>query len=124
MNGVKESHITLGRILRGIGIVALVVLLVWYIHFQARNFIQGPLVMLEDYYEPIQHEQTLVLEGVAKNIVRLTLNGREITTNAEGHFGETVHLERGYSILSLHAEDRFGRATTVERAYVYLPKES
>lgn len=124
MNDVRESNITLGRILRGLGMIALLVLLAWYVHFQARNFIQGPLLTLESAYEPVLHEQTVSLRGTAQNIVKLTLNGREITTDAEGNFGETVHLEKGYSILNLYAEDRFGRATSIERTYVYSPKES
>jgi hypothetical protein len=118
------SNITLGSLLQFIGIGILVTLLVVYVHFQARFFLQGPIVTLFGDYTPLQHTRTIKLEGSTQNIVKLTLNGREIHTTESGMFSQEVILENGYSILEIHAQDRFGRTTTLKREYVYVPKEA
>ena len=115
------STITLGSFLRTLGIVVLLLLLTVYVHFQARFFLQGPMLTLDSDIPVLHHEQTVVITGTARNIVKLTLNGREIHTDKEGAFHETLILERGYTITTLWAEDRFGRETTITKTLVYEP---
>lgn len=115
-------NITLGLGLRFIGITTLILLLMWYVQFQARNFIQGPAITLLGSYDSVQHERNTTLTGTARNIVKLTLNGKEIHTNESGEFTHTLILENGYTIIKLAAQDRFGRTTTIEREYVYAPE--
>ncbi len=50
----------------------------------------------------------LKLQGNAKNAVKLTLNGREITINEQGDFNETLVLLPGYNIINIIAKDKFG----------------
>ncbi len=119
--GGRTHYITLGFILRILGIVVLIIMLSLYMLYQARSFITGPLITLTDTYTPTQNERTMILTGHAENIVQLTLNGREIHTTKEGVFRETLVLEGGYTIIELHARDRFGRTATVRREYVYSP---
>jgi hypothetical protein len=69
----------------------------------------------------VSHTQHVTVTGTAKNIVKLTLNGREIHTNETGDFTHELVLENGYTILTLAAQDRFGRATSLTRTYVYVP---
>jgi hypothetical protein len=121
MDCINTHSLTLGKILRVLGVVALVSLLVWYVHFQARNFLTGPTIDLDDTYGVLHHEQSIVLSGTAHNIVKLTLNGREIHTNEEGSFAQTLVLEHGYSIMTLEAQDRFGRITSLQKEFVYTP---
>lgn len=113
---------TLGTCLRLLGIAILGILLVWYVHFQARSFIEGPSIALNDTGDILHHERTIVLTGTTKNIVGMTLNGREIHTNENGDFSERLILEDGYTIMTLYAEDRFGRSTTLTREFVYSPE--
>ena len=121
MECVSSNNITLGTCLRFLGIGILVSLIVWYVHFQARNLIEGPLITLEDTHGVLHHEKTIPLVGKTHNIVKLTLNGKEIHTNEEGAFTQTLVLEDGYTIMTLHAQDRFGRTTSLTREYVYRP---
>ncbi len=93
-----------------------------YVHYQARNFLAGPVITLTDTHTPIQHERTVMLEGHAENIVLLTLNGREIHTTEDGVFRETLVLPYGYTIIELYAKDRFGRTETLTREYVFVPQ--
>jgi hypothetical protein len=121
MQSIPFRALTLGNVLRGLAILGLVLMVVGYVHFQARNFIQGPAISLDGEYSPVQHERRLTLHGNAENIVKLSLNGKEIHTDKEGVFTHELVLENGYTIMSLTAEDRFGRMTSIVREYVYVP---
>lgn len=121
MNGINTHTFSLGTILRFLGVTILICLVIWYVHFQARNFLTGPTIMLESSDTIVYQEQRVVLTGVAQNIVKLTLNGKEIHTNEEGVFTHSLVLEHGYTIMTLEAKDRFGRTTTLTREYVYSP---
>lgn len=118
---MTTSTLTLGSILRFLGIALLICLLVWYVHFQARNLLAGPSVVLNDTYDVVHHERRIPLSGSVQNIVKLTLNGKEIHTNEDGVFTEALILEQGYTRMTLEAQDRFGRKVSLERAYVYVP---
>jgi cytoskeletal protein RodZ len=107
--------------IRFFGIVVLIGTIAWYVQFQARNILEGPTIDLTDEYVPVQHERHVDLTGNARNIVKLTLNGREIQTNESGEFTQTLVLTNGYTIMELTAQDRFGRTTSVQRTYVYVP---
>jgi hypothetical protein len=53
-------------------------------------------------------EETVQVSGKAKNAIKLTLNGREISIDRSGNFEETVALFSGYNIITLEAKDKFG----------------
>jgi len=121
----NSVSVHLGTILRLAGIVLLCTFFTWYVLFQARNFINGPVITLSnDATQHVYHEQSLMLTGNAQNIVKLTLNGREIHTNKHGDFSQLLVLENGYTIMTLFAQDRFGRTTTLSREFVYSPQSS
>lgn len=95
--------------------------LVLYIIFQARFLIAGPEVTLVNEAESVQNQPTVTLAGTARNIAKITLNGRQIFTDQTGHFSETLVLENGYTIATIKATDRYGRDTSVVRSFVYTP---
>lgn len=117
--GITQTTPTLRRILIFCGVSILILSTLLYIAYQARNIILGPSITLEDTHTIVHTERTVLLAGTAKNIVQLTVNGKEIHTDASGAFAHTLVLEKGYSVVLLTAEDRFGRTTTVRREYVY-----
>ncbi len=94
-----------------------------YTLFQARFLLAGPRLSLSNEPNLIQQERVILLEGQAKNIVKITLNGREIYTDKNGYFKEELVLENGYTITTLEGTDRFGRRTTLSRNFVYQPKD-
>lgn len=124
MSSVFTSTWTLRKCLRVLGVGILIGITLIYVLFQARNLIQGPAIILTDTYTPVHQDKIITLSGKAENIVKLTLNGKEIHTDAEGVFSHDVVLERGYTIVTLAAQDRFGRSTSVVREYVYVPLDS
>ncbi len=118
---MMRLSITLGSLIKFLGIVTLIVFIIVYVQFQARNILLGPTISLTSESEVLQYERTVILTGVARNIVKLTLNGREIHTTETGDFSQTLVLENGYTIMELAAQDRFGRTTTLTREYVFVP---
>ncbi len=92
-----------------------------YTIFQARFLIEGPQISLTDTAASVQEARVITLSGVAKNIVMLTLNGREIYTDRNGFFNEALVLENGYTIATLTAHDRFGRTQKLTQNFVYAP---
>lgn len=92
-----------------------------YILFQARLLLQGPQITLTQQPAIQQNSRTMQLEGLAQNIVGITLNGRPIYTDENGYFKETLILENGYTIATLRAQDRYGRATALTQTFVYTP---
>lgn len=102
-------------------VVLIVVLLLSYVAYQARYLIQGPAIELTSEPDIVQSDRFVMLEGTARNIARITLNGRQIFTDETGQFREALVLENGYTIATLTAYDRYGRATNLARPFVYRP---
>ncbi len=99
-------------------------ILVLYIIFQARFLILGPQISIntpEDAQEVL--DPVLVINGKAKNVAWLSLNGRQIFTDENGLWSEKLLLSPGTSIMTLTAHDRFGRQSQ-EQVRVILIKNS
>lgn len=124
MASFTPGSFILPKILKVIGVVFLSALLGIYVVYQARNIIQGPSIVLTGTYESVQHEKSITITGHTYNIVKLTVNGKEIHTSADGAFSHELVLENGYTIASFNAQDRFGRTTSLMREYVYVPPET
>ncbi len=121
MEPIHQSRIDIQYVFRVLFVIGLAASIFAYIQFQARNLINGPGVMLTNAPETVQTDRVINLEGVAENIVTLTLNGKPIYTDEHGRFKKTLVLENGYTIMTLRAEDRYGRTTTLSREFVYTP---
>jgi len=109
------------KILRGLFFGGLTIGIGLYITFQARFMIAGPMVSLTKEPEMVQNGRVVKIEGEARNIARISLNGRPIFTNEHGKFAEDLILENGYTIATIAATDRYGRETTISRPFVYKP---
>lgn len=53
-------------------------------------------------------DSAIQVTGVAKDAIKITLNGREITIDQQGKFNDIVALLPGYNILNIRAADKFG----------------
>ncbi len=93
-----------------------------YVLFQARFLLAGPQIFVNSLPD-VQSERLITLEGQAKNIVRMTLNGRQIFTDKDGNFKEALVLENGYTVATLQAEDRYGRRTDHTETFVFIKEE-
>jgi hypothetical protein len=108
-------------IVGGVLICLVVAGLLLYTGWQARFLLAGPQVTFTNELPFTQAERVVYLEGNAENIVRMTLNGRQIYTDETGHFREMVVLENGYTTATIEAHDRYGRTVQTSQAFVYEP---
>jgi hypothetical protein len=101
-------------------ILAFIVVIAGYAAFQAQAFAKGPTIEVTSPRNGvISNESLITIEGTAKNISYLTLNGNKIFTDESGKFSESVLLSRGYNIMELDARDRFGRKTAQTLQLIY-----
>ncbi|TSC84583.1 MAG: Uncharacterized protein G01um101417_114 [Parcubacteria group bacterium Gr01-1014_17] len=82
--------------------------LVSYGIYQARAYLRGPNIFIES---TIQSGPLLALAGTAERIAFLSLQGKQIFTNENGRWQETLLLLPGYNSIAIVATDRFGRKT-------------
>lgn len=54
-------------------------------------------------------QNSLIVDGNAKNATNLFLNGREIFVDKNGNFNETLALLSGYNVINIKAKDKFGK---------------
>ncbi len=103
--------------------VILIIASMAYVAFQARHLLSGPQVFLEDMDYTVSTERALAIRGQAKNIVNISLNGKQIFTDKNGAFEEKVVLENGHTTAIIRAEDRYGRQISRYKEFVYIPPE-
>jgi hypothetical protein len=90
-------------------ILLVVILLVGYTLFQAKNLIRGPvLVILEPKDGATVPYEIVTVKGTTENVSAITLNDSPIFIDKEGKFNEKIVAPVGYSIVKLSAKDRFG----------------
>jgi len=93
-----------------ISLAVLFALLVIYSGYQARTLIIGPRVWIESPEDgEVLQSRIVSMEGRAKNISWISLNGRQIFTDEEGYWDEELIVSEGISIMSVKVRDRFGR---------------
>lgn len=111
----------IGALLR-FGILLLVgIVFLGYLSWQGRFLLLGPSVTFSEVPATAQAERVVTLAGTADNIVRITLNDREILTTPDGYFREAIVLENGYTISTITAFDRYGRQRSYTHEFVYTP---
>lgn len=91
-------------------IVAIIFLAIaGYAAYQARFVALGPRLAFTSHTNGTTSAEALILlEGTAKNVSHLSLNGRQIFTDREGLWSERFLLSQGPNIMTLRAKDRFG----------------
>lgn len=88
------------------GLVAVAVL---YGVFKAYPLIAGPSITV---YSPMDGDYvastTFEISGLVKRATIITIQGKPITIDTEGHFTETLVAQAPYTILVLVAKDSYG----------------
>lgn len=116
-----QEGIRFRTVVRIVLAVLIISILILYVAWQGRFLLTGPQVTFTTTPEVVQTERIVTLAGTAANIVRITLNGRDISTTPGGYFEEAIILENGYTISTITAFDRYGRSRAYEYRFVYTP---
>ena len=91
-----------------LGIFFLIAIL--YALFEARGQLLGPTINIDTRVSIVQ-DPFLIIEGQAKRISSLTMNGKPIQVTESGAFREPYLLAPGYNRIVLNAKDSYGRST-------------
>jgi len=88
------------------------VIILAYSLFQASKILIGPVITIYTPESGAVYNSTLIaIEGRAKNVAYINLNGRKMFTDTSGYFSEKLLLSPGYNIIMLDARDKFGSRT-------------
>lgn len=103
---IREKEISIKHFLAALLAVAAVA----YFLFQARFMVAGPMLEITSPQNGALVASSVVsIEGIAKNIAWISLNGRQIFTDESGHWAESLALPPGTNIMTVTTRDRFGR---------------
>lgn len=102
-------------------LVILVLIVIGYGAFRAYPLAAGPSIVI---YNPADGDYvastTFEISGRVQRANILTLQGRPITIDTEGHFTETLVAQTPYTILVLVAQDAYGE--TVSKTIRVIPQ--
>ncbi|MEK7581954.1 MAG: hypothetical protein AAB488_01335 [Patescibacteria group bacterium] len=94
--------------------IALALIIVLYAFDKTKNLIMGPKITVETPLNgAIVLDATLPIEGIAKNISKISINGRQILIDQSGIFRDQLVVTEGYNIISVAGTDRFGKTKEV-----------
>jgi len=105
-------------------LVTFFVLIIVYAFFRSYDLIFGIKIKDVSIADGKTYtESPIVLTGIAKNAVNLSLNGREISIDDKGNFQEAVALYKGYNIVTIRAMDKFGSVDEENYKLMYKGQE-
>jgi hypothetical protein len=93
-----------------------------YAFFRSHDLIFGvKIIDVNIVNKEEMEDKMLEITGNARNAIKLTLNGREISIDQDGNFKETLALLSGYNIVNIRALDKFEYSD--EKNYKLIYKE-
>lgn len=100
--------------------LAIVGLIGFFIFFNTRVFLQGPVINVESPFDGFaSDDQLIAITGQTTNTSFISINGRPIFIDTEGNFNENILLRPGNNVVVLYARDRFDREITKNLNIVY-----
>jgi hypothetical protein len=95
-------------------------LIIIFVFFNSRALVSGVKIKNVNIKDNMKvSENILKITGTAKNAVKLTLDGREISVNEKGDFEETIVLLSGYNLIDIEAQDKFGNSDEKNYKLIY-----
>lgn len=92
-----------------------------YVIWGTKDLVLG--IRIRDVTIKENDSDILDISGNARNAVKITLNGREISVDKEGEWHETIALLSGYNLIEIHAEDKFGKEDEKTYQLIFTPTE-
>jgi len=91
-------------------VVVMAAAIIGYSTLKLKDIFIGPQIVLYSPIDGTNLEKDLVnIQGRAKRISQIYLNGKKIFTDEQGNFNEAFLLASGYNLIEIRAEDQFGR---------------
>ena len=112
---MSDSRPSLKRLV----ILSALVLLLAYGIFEARRYLEGPVVRIDRPAEGETVEGPSVrVSGHAENLSYLYINGAQAYVDENGSISWVYTPPKGYTVLEVRASDRFGRERTVSVPFI------
>jgi hypothetical protein len=85
------------------------VLILVFVFLNSRDLLFGVKIKNVNLRDNLKVTDSIFeITGSAKNAVKLSLNGREISVDQKGDFDETISFLPGYNVVNIKAQDKFG----------------
>lgn len=79
--------------------------------FRSLNYMKGPEIsIIYPANGTVLESNFTKISGVAKRIVKITLNGFPISIDEQGNWQENLIIYHGINKITIQAEDQFGRS--------------
>jgi len=102
------------------------IFIIIFAFFNSRNLIFGVKIKNVKFgvNQPAQAYMKVIdsiqkITGIAKNAVKISINGREISIDQKGNFDETISLFSGYNVIEIIAQDKFGNVDKKNYQLIY-----
>ena len=104
-------------------LVVFFILIAAYACYEAWGLLRGPTIEIDNRVMEV-HDSFITVEGAARRVTSLSMNGEPIPVTEEGAFSEGYVLVPGYNRIVLEAKDRYGKSTKHSIEIVYTPNYS
>jgi hypothetical protein len=99
------------KILKIVLVSVLFLFIIVFVFFNSKDLILGVKIKNVNLKDNLKVTNSIFeITGNAKNAVKLTLDGREISVDQKGNFDETLALSPGYNLVEIIAQDKFGKS--------------
>ena len=103
----------------------LFIIITTFAFFNSKDLIFGVKIKNVDLVDNMKVSGSILkVTGVAKNAIKLTLDGREISIDEAGNFDETIILSLGYNLVNIKAEDKFGHLDEKNYKLIYVAEDN
>ncbi|MEK7136476.1 MAG: hypothetical protein AAB821_02700 [Patescibacteria group bacterium] len=117
---MKKFSIPKCHSLTTLAMVVIFVVIIVYSYFKTTDILTGPeITVISPTSGSTYAEELATIKGRAERIAKIYLNDRQIFTDDEGRFTESLLLFPGYNILTLKATDAFGRKVSKQIELIY-----
>ncbi len=104
--------------------IALVLLILVYAYFEARNILYGPQIVIDTSETITVTDEKIEVSGQVENVVEITLSGNPVFIDDTGVFTETRLLAEGVNVFVFEAKDKFGRKKEEVLQIIYTPEQT
>ncbi len=120
-----HSPLLIPRLVKTAVIVAVLMIAVFYLVWQFRNFSRNPSLSIAEPANDITvSEEKIAFSGTADQESVLMINGQEVFVDEEGTFQEYIYLQNGLNTITVVVRDRQGRESSLTRKILYIPEDS
>jgi len=95
-----------------------------YAYSRSQTFLEGPSIEVTSPENgSVLDNPFVTIKGIAHNISRIKLSGKQIFVDQDGVFEEKLLVQQGHTIILFEAEDKFNRSVSETLEFFYGGKE-